>query len=149
MTMQELIVRRAREQARQLLATVGAMPPDKLTWRPMDEGRCVLDLLADCIHCHWRVAKILAQRTFADLPEAPDWQSATLDELAHMLLSSVQDWADVVLSIPDAVLVSEFDAPWGKILVADGLYHCYWNMAYHEGQINYIQTLYEDREMHI
>ena len=27
-------------------------------------------------------------------------------------------------------------------------YTAYWNMAYHEGQISYVQTLYGDQEEH-
>jgi len=148
MTPQELIVRRSRAQVDQLIATTSAMPEDRLRWQPLDNGRCVLDLLADCVHCHWRVEKILRQRNFDDLPAAPDWESSDLATLQGLLKSSIEAWAEVVLAIPDADLDSEFDAPWGKLVVGDGLFHCYWNMVYHEGQINYIQTLYGDRDMH-
>jgi len=146
---QRLIAQRLRAATDQVIATTKAMPEDKLRWTPMENGRCVLELLADCVHCSLRVAKIIQQRNFNDLPDAPDWQTTDLATFHELLRSSTEAYCEVVMSVPDEDLTLEFDAPWGgKLEVGGGMFHPYWNMTYHEGQINYIQTLYGDKEMH-
>ncbi|MBC8064955.1 MAG: hypothetical protein H7Y17_09005 [Chlorobia bacterium] len=145
---QSLLARRVGDAATSIVTTTKAMPSERLTWIPLDNGRCVSELLADCIHGNSRVAKIIPTRSFENLPEAPDWKATDLPELHRLLLDSAEKYAEVVMAVPDEDLEVEFDAPWGKIVLGDGLFHPYWNMVYHEGQINYIQTLYGDKEMH-
>ncbi len=146
--LQRALAKRLRDQAGQLAATTKAMPSERLTWVPLDNGRCVLEQLADCIHGNWRVARIIPTRSFENLPDSPAWEGVDLDIMLRVLWDSTEQYAEVVMAVRDEELGEEFAAPWGKIVVSDGLFHPYWNMVYHEGQINYIQTLYGDREMH-
>jgi glutathione S-transferase len=64
------------------------------------------------------------------------------------LLEATQELAEAILAVPDADLANEIQVDTETYLLADCFLHPYWNMVYHEGQINYIQTLYGDRESH-
>jgi hypothetical protein len=54
--------------------------------------------------------------------------------------------------VSDADLDVEHPLPWNadaKMTTADMMFFPYWNLVYHVGQINYIQLLLGDTEMHM
>jgi hypothetical protein len=55
---------------------------------------------------------------------------------------------DAIQSVSEDQTAEEIQTPWGGYSLARCCLHAYWNMVYHEGQINYIQTLYGDFEEH-
>jgi hypothetical protein len=71
-----------------------------------------------------------------------DWRDKTvalerLETSFHNLLAAAVENPDEEIQLPN-----EVDTAFGLALFAD--YHC----GYHLGQINYVQTLYGDRQMH-
>ena len=57
----------------------------------------------------------------------------------------------LILAIPDDELEKEIDLPFGggmRVTIADVCGMHYWNMVYHLGQINQVQLMLGDRDMH-
>ncbi len=69
-------------------------------------------------------------------------QLAENEEGARALLhENVEKCSGTILTVPDEDLAIEIPMPWGPITVAHLLAYPYWNMAYHEGQINYLAAM--------
>jgi uncharacterized damage-inducible protein DinB len=96
-------------------------------------------------------ATILQARAYVRLPaeELATFSELTTRERAlAKLRETTAALVTAILAVTDDQLETEFETPWGPYSLADGCLHAYWNMGYHEGQINYIQTLYGDFAEH-
>lgn len=137
------------------LRTVRATQPDKLEWKPLDQGRTVLDMAQECAQSASWFAQMLEDRScdgfsMDDYPKAQAERATwSLDECERKLTDNTQRLAAAIRAIPDADLDQALTLPWGKTATLYEVisYH-YRNVTYHEGQVNYIQTLYGDKEMH-
>lgn len=78
---------------------------------------------------------------FASFQAQMEQLSENEAEARAMLHRNVEKCAETILTIPDEDLAIEIPMPWGPITVAHLLAYPYWNMAYHEGQINYIAAM--------
>jgi hypothetical protein len=150
-TVQQLAARQTRQAADVIIAAANSTHPDKVTWQPLDQGRTVLNQVIECGMANLKWANILRSFTYSNLP--PDLRASfdvidTLPEATARVDATAQELADVLLAVPDERLETEIETPWGPYNVAEACLHAYWNMVYHEGQINYIQTLYGDTEEH-
>lgn len=120
---------------------------ENASWSPLDKGRTALDQVAECALIAGFAAGIIQSK---EVPPV-DWaafetakkglaadSAATLAALAAKTgeLTAVLEG----LSADDAAF--EVTLPWGEVVTLAGLADVvYWNNTYHEGQINYIQTL--------
>jgi hypothetical protein len=52
-----------------------------------------------------------------------------------------------IIAFPEAEMNDEITLPWGTYTLAAVMGFPAWNLNYHFGQINYIQTLYGDFSM--
>jgi hypothetical protein len=96
--------------------------------------------------------QILRTRIYANLGpgvwEQVEAECPDLDAVCVKLKESATELVSAIESIPDDVTADTIETEWGPYSLADCCIHAYWNMAYHEGQINYIQTLYGDNDEH-
>ncbi len=121
---------------------------DKMTWRPLDKGRSALDQVVECggfaglgahIFTHLAVPPLDPSvmqkfRTEYDTPEkALGLLSSATDECARAIEALPAEKLDVKVTLP-------FGGGMEKTLAEFALM-LYWNSVYHEGQVNYIQTL--------
>ncbi|QYK52310.1 MAG: hypothetical protein KF824_08575 [Fimbriimonadaceae bacterium] len=127
---------------------------DKASWSPLDEGRTALDQVAECaLICssmvdvlkNWKMPEFTPEM----MKEYEKSKAAlSLDEAVAMLKEKTSALCDVIRAVPDEELVGTMQfwgpEPWSKVGVMN--YHN-WNMTYHNGQLNYIQTLYGDKSM--
>ena len=60
-----------------------------------------------------------------------------------------EELAAAIRGLTEEDLERTYPHPRGPRLGANLILICYRNMAYHAGQINYIQTLYGDQEFHV
>ena len=67
---------------------------------------------------------------------AQDW-----DAVQSMLAENTATVAATIRSVQDEDLGIEIQMPWGPFTLAQILSYPYWNMSYHEGQINYIASI--------
>src|SRR5262249_45005288 len=134
--------------------TAPFVPEDNWNWVPMGAARSLQDILAECA--------LLPDTWHASLlegPEAPlrypaDFQGEkakldTLDKIRAVGDPAVERLCRQIEALPDPDLDETRDMPWGQSMtVADRIFICYWNTVYHYGQVNYIQMMLGDTQMH-
>jgi uncharacterized damage-inducible protein DinB len=141
--------------SRDLVLLAQATPTDKLTWQPMGEGRSILNQLIECAFANRKWTLILregAYRTLTDAERASlKVEPETCDNALRLLQKTTVELTATIRALPDEVMGGTWPLEWSPSVtrtVAEACFHAYWNMAYHEGQISYIQTLYGDQEEH-
>ena len=75
----------------------------------------------------------------------------TVDKCVEAARASTSDLCQAISAVSDAMLEEELYLPFGggmTATMADVLSMHAWNMTYHLGQINQIQLMLGDREMH-
>ncbi|MBW3635453.1 MAG: DinB family protein [Armatimonadetes bacterium] len=141
-----------------LLRTFNAVPDDKLDWKPLDAGRSVLDLVGEAAQTPAMVHGIIDMQT-----QVPD----SIGEMFGQMRAQRAGWskADVMqhLETNHGALIAAIEGlseeDLGRIVtmpMGGGMtmpLAAWMMMAYRTyisrfAQINYIQTLYGDTEMH-
>ena len=150
-SVQQLAARQTRQAANGVIAAANSTHPDKVTWKPLGQGRAVLDQVIECSMANRKWAGILSTFAYANL--SPQMRTVfdsidTLPKATAMLEETTQQLIAVLLHVPDERLDTEIETEWGPYNAAEACLHAYWNMVYHEGQINYVQTLYGDIDEH-
>jgi uncharacterized damage-inducible protein DinB len=147
LTVQEYVARATEKKAQDLLAAAYAVPDDKHNWKLFGKGRTIVDLVAECAITNEISIKLLQERIWdaAGSEERHKAHAAldTLDKASTKLVESAAALAAALRAIPDEHLALEIVLPGETTTVSEDLLHSYWNMAYHEGQINYIGSLSE------
>ncbi|HLV80236.1 MAG TPA: DinB family protein [Chthonomonadaceae bacterium] len=149
-TIQALAAELTHFAAETIMVLVQNTPPDKWDWKPLDNGRTILNQMAECALANQKWADILRRRAWVSYGEEA-WQQAfselnTLDKAAARLQETTANLVEAILALPDEEMDGLVQTPNGPYSLPRCCMHAYWNMVYHEGQINYIQTLYGDFE---
>jgi hypothetical protein len=154
-TISRLAAEVTREEAQMMARSLAAMPPDRQTWRPLNEGRSALEQVQECIAINYWVADMLTSRAVPPLDreqhEKLVAEYADAEKARTGIVASATVVSAAIESFPPEHLDDTLEMPFQPGMVqsfAQILLMAYWNMAYHNGQINYVQTLYGDREMH-
>lgn len=155
MKAQQMAAMLTRDVAHSLARTVQAMPAEKQMWKVLDTGRNAYDMILECVGANWFVAEILKTKDVPQMdPHKRDdlpVQADTVDKALALLRISAEELADAQEAFPDDLLEQNVTLPFGGGIskpFAWVMMVGYWNMTYHLGQINYIQTLYGDMDMH-
>ena len=150
-----LITKRASED---IVRCARASPDDKLNWKPLENGRSTLDILQEVAQSpQWGVSILTARacppfnpEMFAEMKkERSAW--TTIDACATAMRENNEKLFAIIRDYPDEDLAKRIELPFmpGMVLtLAEIALTQYWNATYHLGQINYIQTLLGDFEMH-
>ena len=153
MSVQKLAVKVNREIAENIIRTVTAMPEEKVTWRPMDEGRDALDMLIEVAEINFMGARVFQDRAVPtpdpEQRERMRRETDTREKGIALLRSSVDALAAAIEAFPDEHLDDTLQIRIFTKSFAELMVFVYAHSSYHFGQINYVQTLYGDREMHI
>lgn len=158
MRTQELIVRQTQRALEDTLRAAAALPADRLDWQPAPTSRSALNQLQEiAVSAEWFLPLLEggqlpafddhARREAARLKASLD----TLDACRVYARDSTARLCHAIAHFPDERLDDEISLPFGggmMMTMADVLGLHAWNLTYHLGQINYIQTLLGDREMH-
>ena len=137
--------------------TAQAVPEDKLHWKPLDNGRAVLDLLGDAAQVPGMVAKMLASHgEFKPSPEmfkqlAQERAAWTREDALGHLQANTQQLVELIRAMPDEQLAQPLHLPMGggmTMPLGGWIMMTYRTFCSRMGQINYIQTLYGDFESH-
>jgi hypothetical protein len=157
MRYQDVIVEKIENAARSLSQSARSMPEEKLTWEPLEKGRSALSQLQECGGTPRMIPLLLrgeGDRIPADFftklkAERDAWKTIADCEAAFQ--ANIGPALEAIRNYPDDRLSALLPVPWTfqKMQAAsDLILDMYWNMSYHLGQINYIQTLYGDKRMH-
>jgi uncharacterized damage-inducible protein DinB len=156
-TAQELIAYNNESNTKSLFKAARKVPADKIEWRPLDGGRSVLDVCQECaLSPTWPLALITSNKPFEMTPEImAQYQEAKealkpLDDCEKTAEENVAKLNEAVLAFPDSKMGDTIPMsmwPGGQMPAAEALQLHNWNVSYHTGQVNYIQTLYGDHSM--
>ncbi|WP_158409140.1 DinB family protein [Fimbriimonas ginsengisoli] len=129
------------------------VPEDKLHAIPMGAARTPASFTAECIGFNRFVARALRNEPVympgTEEREAFVRSFDSLTKLQEGLTDSCGVVIEALAALEPEELAAEVRAPWGQPLPAYRLaYYAASHMNYHDGQINYIQSLYGDGEMH-
>ena len=123
------------------------MPADKRNWSPQGDARTALDLVAECAILNGSTVDIIENRTFPADFSQPEFQraKAELSQDWNALQSLLQENTTRVVArirtVSNEELSVEVEMPWGPMNMTQIISYPYWNMSYHEGQINYIASM--------
>ena len=146
-TLQTFLADATRKAAGNVVTAILNLPEDRRNWKPADTSRTALDQLAECAMNNGFTADIVEQRSMPFhsqqdyLKKKADLVATGYDAIKALLDTNTERMISVILAFPDDNLVDEMDLPWGRSKLAEILAYPYWNMAYHEGQVNYIASL--------
>ena len=158
MRFQDYAIQITQRAVEDLFVAARRVPADKVQWKPLDAGRSTLDIVQECAQTPLIAIPILETRQMPpfshEILKAAQERRAqwtTLDECERICGENSLKLYEAINEFPDDDLVHTIILPFGGGLVrsmADiSLLH-YWNTIYHYGQINYIQTLLGDFNMH-
>ncbi len=150
-----MVANSLRESAKAIVRIVNSTQPDKIEWSPLGEGRTVLDMVQECA-----VISLMSQETFSKCTQ-PEFdfelfgklkvEYNTIEKAIEAINTNTEALAKIIEAFPDDKLSVTIHLPFGSGLTktfAEFMMMPVNNMIYHYGQINYIQTLYGDKEMH-
>jgi hypothetical protein len=128
------------------------MTDEQLAEKKMGVGRSPIDMTAEVALFNAMCSKILSGGTAQYDPEAMGAAMAELDsreKACAALKENTDKLSGVIGGLSDEDLGAEITAPWGEPITKAGLANmCVGHMMYHDGQINFIQTLNGDNEVH-
>lgn len=151
MTLKDYMILETEKSLQSLFAAARKVPSDKIDWKPLDNGRSTLDQLQECAYCPLWVPGLLEKRAF-DPSEFAAYEETrkgwtTIDECEAAAQANMEQFKAAVHSLPEADYGVEVNLPWGNYTLAEVMGFPIWNLHYHTGQINYVQTLYGDFSM--
>lgn len=135
--------------------TVAAVPEGKLTWKPLDNGRPVLDLLGDAAQAPAMCTAMLSgtgeygPEVFRRMvAERANWSRE--EALGH-LKTNTDALIEAIKALDEAALDEPVTLPMGGGMTLPRgawILMAYRSAMSRTAQINYIQTLYGDFESH-
>ena len=159
MKFKDMVIEMTKKAAADLFRSARAMPEDRLAWQPEGQGRSALDILKECVQMGEAPLFFLGPN--GPKEPTPDeykkWQEEqkqwkTIDDCEKAFYEKFDNSIGAFKEINQDNLEKEVDFPFGKpgekISMAGVMLSTYWQLVYHLGQVNYIQVLYGDKEMH-
>ncbi len=147
-SLQSFLARATTKAAEDLVAAFERIPEDKRTWSPMGDARTAIDQVAELAILNGSTCKLLDDRKWPENYDFNDYFKAK-DELASKGWDTIKALLDentkkavaTISALPNESLGQPVDMPWGPMTVSQIASYPYWNMCYHEGQINYIASM--------
>ena len=157
MRFQDQIVSATQRAVESIFRTARAMPADKLSWKPMENGRTVLDQLQEVSSAASFFSAVLEKKADPKIPpekfqelrqKRQSWD--TLDKCEAACKENTDKLFGQIRALSDADLGTKvkFDGNPREFTLADVAMFHQTHVNYHIGQINYIQTLYGDTDNH-
>lgn len=144
---QQMLGGMIRKSADDLASAAGALG-EKVDWKPLDKGRSALNQVQECgTICGLGSAILETQavphfdgESFGKMQadfDTPEKAMAMLtdnaEKLAYLAETLPMETLAKIVALP---MLGGIEKSLGEVAMM-----CYWNNVYHEGQINYIQTL--------
>lgn len=136
-----------QKAATDLVTALERLPAEKRGWSPESTSRNALDMVAECAMLNGATAHVITYRAFPEHFDFAAYQSdkANLAQNEARALELLQENTAKVIAalqtVSEADLAHEVPMPWGLMKLEQIITYPYWNMSYHEGQINYIASM--------
>jgi len=130
-----------------------AMPEAQLSYRPSEKARTIYDFTYECAVINERIAKRIAGLDPGPVP-FDGWAMAPADfqnkeTCLAAIASSLKSVRDAWQTCPEERMTAEIELPNGtKTTPVDLVYMVCFHTGYHDAQLNYVQSLHGDMEMH-
>lgn len=151
-------MRSTQKALEDVIRAAQAVPEDKLTWIPMGSARSVLDQMQEiAVGGNWflPIIRDLKVPNFdahaVEEARARRLVNDTLEKCVGAARQSTSEVCSAIEKVDDKDMEIELHLPFGggmTVTLADVLGMHYWNLTYHLGQINQIQLMLGDRQMH-
>jgi len=158
MRYQDQVVRATQKALDDVCRAALAVPPDRLEWIPMGEARHVLSQMQEVATAGTWFIQIVRDRKPPEFDEHARRETLrlrksydTIEKCVEGARNTTSELCQAIASFPDSALEDEMRLPFGGgvlMTMADVLGMHHWNMVYHLGQINQIQLMLGDRDMH-
>lgn len=135
-----------------------ALPAEHQSWAPQGHARSALDQMREIATQAQLFLPLIRDRAVPDFTGHAMRETmrlrqsfATVEECAEAARADLASLSAAIATVPDSVLEMELDLPFGggmRMTMADIVMLPYWNLVYHLGQINFLQLMLGDREMH-
>lgn len=144
----DLIAYNTKRQLDRFFDAFHAIPADRQDWAPNAASRSALDQLQEVAVVFQGIADAVTKRKLVMTEE--DYANYSTErkkltdpaELERMTREGTERLIEFMKTVKESELEEVVEMPWpGEFRVADLLGYHSWNMAYHEGQINYIGNL--------
>jgi hypothetical protein len=151
--LQDQIVKQTQRALDDVLRAVEAIPVDKQGWKPAETARSSLELMEEMANFPVFLLPIVEKGFVPDFGDHGEFKK-TFDSYEASRSAAVEGntrLCNAISSFPDSRMEEEVTLPFVGGLVmtmADVLGLQLWNLTYHHGQLNYIQTILGDLEMH-
>lgn len=121
---------------------------EHFAWRPLDKGRSAHDQVLEVAGIYLMTKQLLETGELPPMDRSAHSQAMEEFNTPDKALKQLADAADLlaiaVEVAPTDRLAKVITLPFGPGMdktIAEVVLMCYWNTVYHEGQVNYIQTL--------
>lgn len=158
MRYQDQIVKQTQRALDSVLRAVEALPEDRRDWKPAETSRSALNQLQEIAMAPKMFVPLVEEGTMPDfddhaLQEQERTRTGidTFEKCREASMDGTSVICQVISEFPDDRLEEEVTLPFAggmTMTMADVLGLHAWNLTYHLGQINYIQTMLGDMEMH-
>jgi uncharacterized damage-inducible protein DinB len=150
---QEVAVKATLRTHDDLARAARAVPENRRLWQAGGVSQNTLRIVTHCATANLLLAAAFTGQPVPYLTQEEREKAIaacdTLDKAEAFLNRSVTAVCDAIVSLPESHLSELIIMPWGERMpVALSLLSPSYHMQYHEGQINYIQTLLGDDEFH-
>ncbi len=142
-------IEQIKDAQHHLLVALKYTPDEKLDWMPMGKAKTPREIAVECAMMEKGAASLIEGGTI-DAPAQglkPEGH-ATREGLLKLLDESLQELVSTAEGLTEERLEEERRVPWGADTVAGLLEKVHFHTIWHVGQLNYIQTLWSDTDMH-
>lgn len=128
-----------------------ALTQDQLTTVPMGKARRACDFSWEVVEVNLRVAKRMAGETLP--PPGDDWtvcppEHAETEKLVAAIEDSAAKLTEAFKGVGEEGALKEIETPTGPRTPLEMLSFASMHMMYHDGQLNLLQSMHGDSEMH-
>lgn len=158
MRYQDQVVKQTQRALDDVLRAVDALPEDKRDWKPAETARSALNQLQEIAMSPQFFVRLIRDGKMLEFDDHAKEESEklrksfnTLAKCREAAKDGTSELCQIVSDFPDDRLEDEVTLPFAGGMVmtmADVLGLHAWNLTYHHGQVNYIQTMLGDLEMH-
>jgi hypothetical protein len=151
------LVKQTQKAVDDICRSAEAVPEDRVDWAPGEHARSTLNQMREVATQAAWFMPIIRDRQTPGGRESIDQvmelseKLATISQCAELARSSTAELCQAISAFPEAALDEEMAMPFGggiTMSMADVLGLPCWNLVYHLGQINQIQLMLGDRDMH-
>jgi hypothetical protein len=157
MRLQDYMIDTTKAAADEAFRYAKAVPADKVEWRPLENGRSVLDICRELAMCPTWCEDIISGKPQEWSEESQAAMQATMnqwksvDDCQAECNRRLESLFEQFRNLSEERLKETRWLPYDggrDFTMPEMMDYPRWNFNYHLGQISYIQTLYGDKEMH-